>query len=97
MVFLEAACAGLPVVSYRHGGVPEAVADGESGLLVPEGDVVALSTALEDLLSNPDKAALLGRAGRHRVTSRFDIRTCTADLENIYDRAAFPSSSRGFT
>jgi glycosyltransferase involved in cell wall biosynthesis len=97
MVFLEAACAGLPVISYRSGGVSEAVADGESGLLVPEGDVDALSAALADLLSNPERAVLFGQAGRDRVTSRFDIRTCTADLENIYDRAAPPSSSKGFT
>ena len=95
MVFLEAACARLPIVSYRHGGVPEAVADGESGLLVPEGDVEALCAALADLLSNPEKATLFGQAGRDRVTSRFDIRTCTANLENIYDRAAAPSSSNG--
>jgi glycosyltransferase involved in cell wall biosynthesis len=93
MVFLEAAGAGIPAVAYRQGGVPEAVADGESGLLVPEGDVVALSAALEDLLSNPDKAALLGRAGRDRVATRFDIRSCTADLERIYDKASASSSS----
>lgn len=92
MVFLEAACAGLPVVSYRHGGVPEAVADGETGLLVPEGDVDALSAALAELLGNPERATLFGRAGRDRVTSRFDIRTCTANLENIYNRAAASSS-----
>jgi glycosyltransferase involved in cell wall biosynthesis len=93
MVYLEAAAAGIPVVAYRHGGVPEAVADGETGLLVPEGDVDALSGALEDLLSNPDKAALLGRAGRDRVASRFDNRSCTADLERIYDKASASSSS----
>jgi colanic acid/amylovoran biosynthesis glycosyltransferase len=97
MVFLEAACAGLPVVSYRHGGVPEAVADGESGLLVPEGDVNALSAALTDLLSNPERAALFGKVGRDRLTSRFNITTCTADLEKIYARATARSSSNGFT
>jgi colanic acid/amylovoran biosynthesis glycosyltransferase len=59
--------------------------------------VDALSAALADLLSNPERAVLFGQAGRDRVTSRFDIRTCTADLENIYDRAAPPSSSKGFT
>lgn len=93
MVYLEAAAAGTPAVAYRHGGVPEAIVDGETGLLVPEGDVEALSEALEELLSNPEKAALLGRAGRDRVASRFDNRTCTADLERIYDQASVSPTS----
>lgn len=88
MVFLEAALSGLPVVAYRHGGVPEAVEDGVTALLAPEGDVDALSHNLALLLQHPDRARALGAAGRARVLRDFDVRTCTAELESIYDEVA---------
>lgn len=88
MVFLEAGLARLPVVSYRHGGVPEAVVDGVSGLLAPEGDVGALTASLARVLSDDALAASLGAAGEAHVRERFDIRTCTAALEHTYDKAA---------
>ncbi len=87
MVFAEAAAAGLPVVSYRHGGVPEAVADGQTGLLVDEGDVAGLSTALQRLLEDPAEARKLGEAGAARVAAKFDCAVLTAELEDIYDAA----------
>ncbi|MFY1702940.1 glycosyltransferase [Micromonospora sp. WMMA1923] len=86
MVFLEAAAAGLPVVSYRHGGVPEAVVDGVTGLLAPEGELPALTEALRRLLSDPALAERLGAAGRARAVTAFDIRERTAALEGLYDR-----------
>lgn len=88
MVFLEAAAAGLPVVAYRHGGVPEAVDDGASGLLVPEGDVAGLTAALERLLSDADLAARMGAAGRRLVEERYDVERQTGVLEELYDRVA---------
>jgi len=88
MVFLEAARAGLPIVAYRHGGVPEAVAEGETGLLVPEGDVTALSSALARLLTDSESASVLGEAGRRRVHALFDVRRRTAELEQLYDSVA---------
>jgi colanic acid/amylovoran biosynthesis glycosyltransferase len=93
MVFLEAALASLPVVSYNHGGVPEAVAHGTTGLLATEGDVDELGDHLKRLLLDRDLAQTLGTAGRERVQSRFDIRERTAALEAIYDAAiARPSA-----
>lgn len=88
MVFLEAAARGLPVVSYRHGGVPEAVADQETALLAPEGDVAALGAALLELLTDPERAARLGAAGEASARARFDIRSCTSRLEDLYDAVA---------
>jgi glycosyltransferase involved in cell wall biosynthesis len=85
LVFLEASLAGLPCVSYRHGGVPEAVIDGDTGVLADEGDVVGLTRALASILTNPARAAELGARGEARVRSEFDIRTQTAQLERIYD------------
>lgn len=86
-VFLEAARAGLSVVAYRHGGVPEVVADGVTGLLADEGDVTGLSAALARLLD--DAAALWAemiKSGWRRVEEEFDVRVQTGLLEELYDR-----------
>lgn len=85
LVFLEAALAGVPVVAYRHAGVTEAVQDGVTGLLAPEGDVAALSRHLAMLLDDPDAAARMGAEGARRVRRDFDILSCTAVLEDLYD------------
>ena len=62
--FLEAAFHGCPVAAYRSGGVEEAVADGETGLLVIEGDRAGLAAAVGRLLDDPALRARLGAAGR---------------------------------
>ncbi|TKV61798.1 glycosyltransferase [Nakamurella flava] len=90
MVFVEASNAGLPVVTYRHGGVPEVVADGETGLTVPEGDVAALSNALARVLADPEWGRRLGRAGQQRVNHLFDRHRHAAHLEALYDEVAAP-------
>ena len=61
----------LPVVSTRHGGIPEAVEDGVTGLLIQEHDFEAMVSAMCDLLENPDLAAAMGVAGRKRVLAHF--------------------------
>jgi len=71
-VILEAMAMELPVVSTHHSGIPEAVVDGETGLLVPTGDRRALAAALERLLLDPRLRERLGRAGRRRVVETFD-------------------------
>ena len=64
IALLEASAARLPVVATRVGGIPEIVADGESGLLVPAGDVSALAGALRKLLSDLELRRKMGEAGR---------------------------------
>jgi colanic acid/amylovoran biosynthesis glycosyltransferase len=88
LVILEASAQELPVVGTRHGGIPEAIEEDVTGLLVEEGDVAQLSRAIQRLLEDDGLAEDMGRAGRARVLDRFDIKTRTADLEAIYDRAA---------
>lgn len=88
LVFLEAALCGTPSVAYHHGGVPEAVVDGTTGLLVDEGDVRALSHSLRALLEDRSLAARLGMNGRARVLEHFDINKTTAGLEAIYEAVA---------
>jgi glycosyltransferase involved in cell wall biosynthesis len=70
---LEAMAAGLPVIASNVGGIPELVADGVSGVLVPPGDPAALAEAIEALLENPALALELGAAGRRRVVENFDL------------------------
>lgn len=93
LVFLEAAAEGCATISYRSGGVPEAVVDGETGVLCDEGDIVQLSKSLTELLLNDALRVRLATMGKMRVTREFDIRTRTLTLEDIYDRAARSSAA----
>ena len=67
LVYLEAGAHGLPVVAHDIGGVPEAVIDGETGLLVAPGDRAALTAAFARLLADPALRRRLGAAGRTRA------------------------------
>ena len=74
-VILEAMAMELPVVSTRHSGIPEAVDDGSSGLLVAQRDAAALADAIEQLLVDSAVRRQMGRVGREIVVSRFDVAT----------------------
>jgi phosphatidyl-myo-inositol dimannoside synthase len=69
LVYLEAGAHGLPIVAHDIGGVPEAVAHGENGLLVTPGDTAGLTAAFAQLLADPALRRRLGAAGRVRATS----------------------------
>jgi phosphatidylinositol alpha-1,6-mannosyltransferase len=71
IVCLEAAAAAKPVVAGRSGGLPDAVRDGETGLLVDPEDTLAVADAIVSLLENPARAVDLGRQGRMRVEREF--------------------------
>ncbi len=85
MVFLEAQALATPVVSFASGGVVEAVADGETGLLCAEKDVAALAENIACLLDNSSLRHQMGERGRARMEAQFDIRKQCALLERIYD------------
>jgi glycosyltransferase involved in cell wall biosynthesis len=72
-VLIEAMALGLPVVAADAGGVREIVDEGSTGLVVPPGDVRAMSEAMVELLSDPEVAARMGEAGRELAAERFDI------------------------
>jgi phosphatidylinositol alpha-1,6-mannosyltransferase len=72
IVFLEASASGLPVVGTKAGGIPDAVADGETGLLVPPGDPDAVAHAIGRLLQDNELALRMGSAGRDRVLNQFN-------------------------
>jgi glycosyltransferase involved in cell wall biosynthesis len=73
VTIVEAMAAGLPVVATRVAGVPEAVDDGRTGLLVPPEDVSALAAALDRLLEDLDLRRRMGRAAQAEFERRFTI------------------------
>jgi glycosyltransferase involved in cell wall biosynthesis len=84
MVFLEAQALQTPVVSFRSGGLVEAVVEGETALLSEEKDVAGLAQNIADLLENQSLRHNMGKAGRERVEQHFDVRKQCAKLESIY-------------
>jgi glycosyltransferase involved in cell wall biosynthesis len=88
MAVLEAMAAGLPVVATRVGGLPEAVEEGVSGLLVPRRDPAALSAALGRLLLDDGLAREMGEAGRRRVLERFTPASQVPRIEEVLRRTA---------
>lgn len=71
MVALEAAAAGKPVVATRCGGIPDAIEDGQSGILVEPGNYPALTAALVSLLTDSTMAKAMGERGRRRASEEF--------------------------
>lgn len=81
---LEAMAAGKPVVAAHTGGIPEVVAEGETGLLVPREDPEALRGALLRLAADPALRARMGAAGRERVAREFSVSRLVQSYEALY-------------
>jgi glycosyltransferase involved in cell wall biosynthesis len=75
---------GLPVIASAHGGLPEIVRDGETGLLVPPGDVRALREAIGRLAAAPALRARLGEAAARHVAERFSRERMLRELQDLY-------------
>lgn len=84
MAVLEAMAAGLPVVATAIGGIPELVADGANGILVPPRDPAALAGALATLVLDKDLRARMGEHGLER-SKRHDIRPYVEELAALYE------------
>lgn len=67
IVFLEANACGTPVVGSRTGGIPDAIVEGKTGVLASPTDAASVANAIEQLLTDADRAAEMGRRGRERV------------------------------
>ncbi|WP_438351857.1 glycosyltransferase [Paenibacillus sp. FA6] len=80
----EAMATGLPIVSTRHGGIPELVTDGQEGLLVPEKNIIGLVEKFKYLIENPTIRQEMGEKGRKKVESNFDSSKQVRKLESIY-------------
>jgi glycosyltransferase involved in cell wall biosynthesis len=94
-VVLEALAVERPVVATAVGGIPEIIADGQSGLLVPPSDPAALTAACLRLLEDPSGAAALGAEGRRTVLSRFSVGAMTARYSALYDALATAAGLAG--
>lgn len=79
----EAMATGLPVVSTRHSGIPEAVLEGNTGFLVDEHDVEGMGRAMGKLLSNPSLRERMGKAGRKRAVEHFSCEKLLARLRKV--------------
>ena len=82
---MEAQLSGLPVIATRHAGIPEVVLDGESGLLVEEGDVAAMALAMVRLVRDPGLAERMGACGRQRIQSGFTVSHHLEQVSNFLE------------
>lgn len=85
IVYLEAAASGKPSIGGRNGGVPEAVDDGKTGLLVSGIDAAELARAIRRLATDADERRWLGRAGRARVLQHFTWDQAAARVRAVHD------------
>jgi glycosyltransferase involved in cell wall biosynthesis len=83
---LEAMATGLPVFATDHGGIPEAIKNGVTGVLVPERDEKALAQALLDAAQAPDFLSRIARNGGESVRKDFDLQQQAQRLEEVYLR-----------
>ncbi|QDV65483.1 Putative glycosyltransferase EpsD [Crateriforma conspicua] len=81
----QALIAGRPVVSYDVDGAREVCISGETGFLVPPGDIEALTRALIDLAADPQQRQTMGNAGRSRFTDQFKHETMTRRIRDLYE------------
>lgn len=88
IALVEAAACGLPAVASRTGGIVDVVEDGRSGVLVPPGDVAALSAALHRLVTDPDLGREMGAAARDVVRARFDERDAVDRYRALFREVA---------
>nr|WP_305089237.1 glycosyltransferase family 4 protein [Massilia sp. YIM B04103] len=91
MAMLEAMAAGKPVVVTPVGGIPEAVSDGQNGLLVPPRDAAALAQALRRLLGDAALRARLAQQARQTVLGRYATEAVMGQLGALYDAVAVPA------
>ncbi|MEU4658528.1 glycogen synthase [Streptomyces sp. NPDC023723] len=87
IVNLEAMACGTPVVASRTGGIPEVVADGETGVLVDVDDdfEAGLARALDSVIGDPDRARRMGAAGRERAVAEFGWDTVARRTVRLYE------------
>lgn len=87
VALMEASALGLPIVSTRVGGIPDAFREGVDAVLVPAEEPEQLAGAIESLVSDPEQRARLGAAAKLRSVD-FDVRRAVARIEAIYDEVA---------
>jgi len=87
LVFLEAMALGVPVISTQVSAIPEVVADGKTGWLVPPGDPPAIAGALRTALGDPAERARRAEAGRQRLDAQFTVEAMVDRTLAVYQEA----------
>ncbi|WP_081607947.1 glycosyltransferase [Methylomonas sp. MK1] len=85
IALIEAQACGLPVLTTRSGGIPEAMVEYETGLMYEENDFNELALQVDKLLSSPETIVLMANNARNFVVNQFEVRSCSAKLEKIYE------------
>jgi glycosyltransferase involved in cell wall biosynthesis len=91
---IEAQAAGLPVVSTDVGGVRDILAEGESGFVVPAGDVDGVADRLERLVASRDLRRRLGESGRERAGERYSVPRLVRDVDHLYRELLLQAAPR---
>ena len=86
MAALEAMASEVPVIATRSGGLPEVVEDGVTGYLLPVGDIDGMAARAIEILSDDDRAARMGAAGRALAAERFDENKIVPRYRECYER-----------
>ncbi len=86
MAALEAMASEVPVIGSRAGGLPEVVVEGETGYLLPVGDVEGMAARAIEILSNPDLQRRLGRNGRDLAEGEFNVNAVVPRYREFYER-----------
>ena len=94
LALLEAMFAGCPIVASDVGDVADALADGESGVLVQAGDPRALAAAIDGLLRNQERARELGQRARRRAAAEYDVSQMVRRYVDVYEELLERSSCR---
>jgi glycogen(starch) synthase len=92
LVALQGSQVGRPVVATRTGGLPEVIADGETGLIVEPDDPEALLRAMLKLAEDHELAVRLGSAGRRRALEYFTMSRCAEDYSRVYQEVVVGTS-----
>ena len=86
VAMLKGAAAGLPVIAFDIAGAKEAVVHGQTGILIPPGDMAGLQNALELMIEDPTLRKELGEAGRQRMQDDFSVRTMVESHIDVYEQ-----------
>ena len=84
IVFLEAGLYAKPVIGGKSGGIPDAILDGVTGILVDPTDENAIASAIVRFLTDRDLARKMGENGKRRVENEFNIEVLGKELENAF-------------
>jgi glycogen(starch) synthase len=84
IVFLEAWTYGVPVIGANAGGVPDVIDDGRDGYLIPFGDIAQLAARIQQLLSEPERARLIGQRGRHKALETMTFEAAYRRVCSVY-------------